>query len=59
MHPETQKMIRYLKVILIGKENNQLYCTLTHIQIYGKSMHSVLKETLKDEDPKNKTSVIV
>jgi hypothetical protein len=52
-HIETQKMIRYIKVIMIGKESNQLYCTLTHVDIYGKSMHVVLKETLKDE-PKDK-----
>jgi hypothetical protein len=49
MHPETQKMIRYLKVIMIGQDGNQLYCTLTNIRIYGKSMHSVLKETLRDD----------
>ena len=48
-------MIRYIKVVMIGKQNNQLYCTLTHINVYGKSMHVVLKETLKDDQPKNKT----
>lgn len=55
MHKETQKMIRYIKVVMIGKQGNQLYCTLTHINVYGKSMHVVLKETLKDDQPKNKT----
>ena len=57
MHPETQKMIRYLKVVMIGQSNNQLYCTLTHLRICGKSMHSVLKETLRDDEPKNRTAV--
>ena len=40
-------MIRYLKVIMKGKVGNGLYCTLTHIQVFGKSMHLSLKESFK------------
>ena len=41
-------MIRYMKVQMRGKENNDLYCTLTHVQVYGKSMHLSLKESFKN-----------
>jgi hypothetical protein len=43
-------MIRYLKVEMIGNPGNSLFCTLTHIKVFGKSMHSVLRDTLR-EDP--------
>mmetsp|Transcript_32987 Transcript_32987/g.50477 ORF Transcript_32987/g.50477 Transcript_32987/m.50477 type:complete len:110 (+) Transcript_32987:996-1325(+) len=50
-------MIRYLKVDMQGQPNNQMYCTLTSVKVYGKSMHAVLKETLKeDPEPLKKTT---
>lgn len=49
-----KNMIRYLRVTMTGKEGNQLYCTLTHLQVFGKSMHLSLKESFKDVN-KNST----
>ena len=46
--PETQKMIRYLKVVMIGQSNNKLYCTLTNIHVSGKRMQQVLRDNLKE-----------
>lgn len=31
IYNDDKSMIRYLKVIMKCKENNDLYCTLTHI----------------------------
>lgn len=33
---------------MTGHEGNELYCTLNHLQVYGKSMHSSLKGALKE-----------
>ena len=41
-------MIRYLKVIMKSKDQNELYCTLTHVQVFGRSMHLSLVESFKD-----------
>jgi hypothetical protein len=41
-------MIRYLKVIMKSKEENELYCTLTHLKVFGRSMHLSLVESFKD-----------
>ena len=46
-YSQDKSMIRYLKVIMKGKVGNGLYCTLTHIQVFGKSMHLSLKESFK------------
>jgi hypothetical protein len=51
-----KNMIRYLRVTMTGKEGNQLYCTLTHLQVFGKSMHLSLKESFKDVNNKNITT---
>ena len=47
-----------LKVLMNGPEGNDLYCTLTHVQVYGKSMHLSLKESFKFVNSKaNSTQV--
>ena len=43
-----KSMIRYLKVIMKSKDQNELYCTLTHVQVFGRSMHLSLVESFKD-----------
>ena len=40
-------MIRYLRLDMVGPVHNNLYCTLTYIQVYGKGMHQILKENLR------------
>lgn len=42
-------MFRYLKVVMVGKESNELYCTLTTIEVFGKPLHKVLSDTLRDD----------
>lgn len=54
-YAQDKQMIRYLKVILKGTDQNEMYCTLTHLQVYGKSMHLSLKESFKYVNSKNST----
>ena len=39
LNPVTNVMIRYLRLDMVGPTHNDLYCTLTYIQVYGKGMH--------------------
>lgn len=42
-------MVRYLKVNFIGpKDSGGLYCTLTHLKVFGRSMHAVMQDSLMD-----------
>ena len=42
-------MVRYLKVTFKGpKLTEGLYCTLTHLKVYGRSMHAVMQDSLMD-----------
>jgi len=42
-------MVRYLKVNLVGPELSEgLYCTLTNLKVYGRTMHAVMKDSLMD-----------
>jgi hypothetical protein len=47
-YSQDKSMIRYLKVIMKSKEENELYCTLTHLKVFGRSMHLALVESFKD-----------
>lgn len=58
-YAQDKQMIRYLKVILRGTDQNEMYCTLTHLQVFGKSMHLSLKESFKYVNSKNSTASIV
>ena len=48
VYSQDKSMIRYLKVIMKSKEENELYCTLTHLKVFGRSMHLALVESFKD-----------
>jgi hypothetical protein len=39
-------MIRYLKVTMKGKPDNELYCTITSIRVHGQGMISVMTNSL-------------
>jgi len=39
VYSQDKSMIRYLKVVMKSQEENELYCTLTHLRVFGKSMH--------------------
>jgi hypothetical protein len=42
-------MVRYLKVNFKGpKDSEGLYCTLTHLKVFGRSMHAVMQDSLMD-----------
>jgi hypothetical protein len=41
-------MIRYLKVVLKGKEGNELYCTINSMRVYGQGMHVVMRNSLME-----------
>lgn len=42
-------MVRFIKVNFRGPELTEgLYCTLTHLKVYGRSMHAVMQESLMD-----------
>ena len=43
-------LVRYLKVQMTGHERNDngLYCTLTRMQVYGSSMHQVVRDISLD-----------
>jgi hypothetical protein len=46
---QTVPMVRYLKVNLVGPELSEgLYCTLTNLKVYGRTMHAVMKDSLMD-----------
>ena len=55
-YEQNKSLIRYLKVTMTGHEGNELYCTLNHVQVYGKSMHSSLKGALKDVNTKSQAA---
>ena len=48
-------MVRYLKVTMTGHERNDngLYCTLSSIQVFGSSMHKVMRDISQDLFPQN------
>ncbi|CDW90423.1 UNKNOWN [Stylonychia lemnae] len=42
------QMIRYLKVVMKGSQDNELYCTITRIMVFGQGMHAVMRNSLMD-----------
>ena len=46
----SHQMVRYLKVKMTGHEQNDngLYCTLSSIQVFGSSMHKVMRDISQD-----------
>jgi len=57
-NPETTNMIRYLKMVMIGKEHNYLYCTLTGIHVFGKRMYSTMRDVIRDNLMNNSDTFI-
>jgi len=42
-------MVRYLKLVMRGHSNFEgLYCTLTSVKVFGKGMHIVMQNSLKE-----------
>lgn len=55
-YKQDRSMIRYLRLLMQGTQGNELYCTLTHVQVYGRSMHASLKESFKAVNSKNNST---
>ncbi len=45
---EDNQMIRYLKVQMRGREDSELYCTITKIMVFGQGMHAVMRNSLME-----------
>lgn len=41
-------MIRYLKVFMRGREDSEMYCTITKIMVFGQGMHVVMRNSLME-----------
>lgn len=42
-------MVRYIKLSMRGPVNIEgLYCTITSVKVFGKSMHLVMRDSLMD-----------